>query len=211
MQMLEAVADNVGLGEAFDAAKEAGEDMMGGVFKPVLENTVEDVLEWMGPKAGDIAVEKAAEKYSFVNSMEPAKEKAKDAASEGVMGFKDLIMDFCEDALEAPLATFRKVGVIMLRAVNDAASMAVWAIINSMGTCGALCIQSCANVNDIIEQVKEVVRDALKEFAVSSLEKKGAPKMITDKIEWGDPDEDIGEPKKRQTPKQEEMQEGTEG
>mmetsp|Transcript_103328 Transcript_103328/g.200200 ORF Transcript_103328/g.200200 Transcript_103328/m.200200 type:complete len:169 (-) Transcript_103328:219-725(-) len=167
----------------------------------MLESVVTETLEWLGPKAGEVAVEKMSEKYSGIP--QSAQETGQKAAADAIMGFQDLIMDFCEEAVEAPQAAFKKVGVLMLRACNDGAAKAVMAIMNSMGC--ACCIKACANVNDIIAKVQEVVQTALKEQVTSTLKSKGAPSMITDKLEWGNPDDDIGEPSKKASPQQEEM------
>eukprot|EP00419_Tripos_fusus_P011736 CAMPEP_0172660518 /NCGR_PEP_ID=MMETSP1074-20121228/4110_1 /TAXON_ID=2916 /ORGANISM="Ceratium fusus, Strain PA161109" /LENGTH=202 /DNA_ID=CAMNT_0013476143 /DNA_START=99 /DNA_END=707 /DNA_ORIENTATION=- len=201
MKMLEAAADKVGLGGVLDAVQDAGQNLVGGAFKKMLESVVTQTLEWLGPKAGEVAVEKMSEKYSGIP--QSAQETGQKAAADAIMGFQDLIMDFCEEAVEAPQAAFKKVGVLMLRACNDGAAKAVMAIMNSMGC--ACCIKACANVNDIIAKVQEVVQTALKEQVTSTLKSKGAPSMITDKLEWGNPDDDIGEPSKKASPQQEEM------
>jgi len=201
--MLEAAADKAGLGGVLDKAKELGQNAIGPIFQKAMEKVVTETLEWLGPEAGKIAAAKMAEKYSTVRLSQ--QETAVKAASEAIVQFKDLMMDFCGDAVENPQTAFTKVSVLLFRACNAAADRAVRSTLSTMAGGCACCIKACANVEDLIEKVKEVIQASLKENVVKTLHNKMVPKQMTDKLVWGKAEDDIGEPKNKSSPQQQEM------
>lgn len=202
MQAITGLADKVGLGGALSSAMDA----VGGALKGQLESAVEKTLEALGPKAGEMAYEQMGEKYPAIKKLgDSAKDTAIDSAAKAVMSFKQQVLDFAQSVVTKPQETLKKVGVILLRACRKACNDAVDALMDSLGTCGKCVANQFGSVPDIKKQVTEVVQTAMKEKVVSSLKDKGAPAMITDKIEWGNEDDDIGEPDSKAAPQQEEM------
>jgi len=198
------MADKVGMGGALDAVVDKAKEGLGAALKPQLEKVINETLEKLGPKAGDVAYEKMSDKYSILKSSETAKDKAIEAASNAVMSFKDMVMDFCEDVVAKPKETLKKVGVIMMRACRKAADESVKALMSLTGAC-APCMKKFVNLKDIVDQITEMLQTTLKEEVTAGLKSKGAPSMLTDNIEWGNENDDIGEPPSKAKPQQQEM------
>mmetsp|Transcript_127328 Transcript_127328/g.396308 ORF Transcript_127328/g.396308 Transcript_127328/m.396308 type:complete len:246 (-) Transcript_127328:9-746(-) len=209
MNFLSDAADAVGLDGVADAIEGGIGGALGSVFLPILDGAAESALQWLGPEAGRVAVEKMTEKYPVLEKVENARETAINAAAQAVMSFHDDIMDFAKDALSDPIGAFKKVGVLLLRACKEAAKMAVNALIEFVqGMCCCAClIEMFGDLQAIIEQAYEVIVEAMKTFVNDQLSSRGVPSVLLSQINWDfSPDDDIGEPPARRGMGQEAQQ-----
>jgi len=212
-----AVADNAGTGGGLDsdvdnaAAEKAGtksilekaKEGLGATFIQTCETVVNEALEMLGPKVGELAFQQMSEKYTVVKMMKSAKQKAIDAAAEAFKSLNQPIMDFLQKVVSEPNETLKKVGEIMFKGCKDATDQSVRAILNA--TSCACCIKLCVNEQTIVDNVSPVAQQTLKGFFKDSLKKKGVPSMIIDKVRWGNEDDKVGEPTEKAPPQQEEM------
>mmetsp|Transcript_88389 Transcript_88389/g.234749 ORF Transcript_88389/g.234749 Transcript_88389/m.234749 type:complete len:216 (-) Transcript_88389:42-689(-) len=198
MKFMKDMADKAGLGDVVDKIEGVAEGALGKLFQPILDSSVDNALKFLGPKAGEVAAEKMIEKYSALKNVNGAKDAAVDAGSKAVMSFKDDILDFVQDAVDDPQGTFKKVGVLLLRAAKDAAEQSVKALLALIPGCCAVCIKMFANLKDVIQEVYNSVKQALEDFVNEQLKSKHVPSAIMDKIKWDfSPEDDVGEPKKK--------------
>lgn len=140
----------------FESAVQAGKDLAaaGGnkIFQGALENVVNEILEQMGPMAGEQAVEQIKKKKKVPDK---ALEPAKDGACEGVQSCKAEILEFVQSAADDPKEAVANIGTLLLRAIRKAATAAVKAVINNLPF--KFIVKLFTNTKKIIQQVFDVV------------------------------------------------------
>merc|ERR1712217_594079 len=93
-------------------------------------------------------------------------------------------MDFCLDALDDFHVGFNKIGTLLLRAVRSAATDAVNSVLGIIGcsiTC--FCIPVSA-MTGIVQEIYDVIVQALKEYGRTSLTHYGIPQSIVNMMPW---------------------------
>mmetsp|Transcript_71255 Transcript_71255/g.201985 ORF Transcript_71255/g.201985 Transcript_71255/m.201985 type:complete len:287 (+) Transcript_71255:106-966(+) len=206
MDFLQQAAEAVGMGDLAEVVLEGAD--LGNMFEKILEESVGQVLEFMGPKAGEAAVDRMKEKYPQLESVESLAETAVNAAVDIITGLKDEIFEFCQDIIElmqdgldsvqAGIETFHKVLTMILRALRSAVQAAFDAIVGMMPGCCSCIMNMFMDIaeliasafNSLVEMVEEMMRNKLKDRHV--------PQFLLDKIDFNaSPDDDVGEPLKR--------------
>jgi hypothetical protein len=155
-------------------------------------------LNWISPKASDKVKEQIHTNAPALKGTGLSK-KARKTVYSTIMETKDNILDFCQDVLEdiqdgtAPFKAlkecFRKVGVMILRALKSAVTAGIMLV---LGRCSCFCLGSYAikeAISSVYTKLAKMVKSHLKK-----LMKMKAPDWIVDKLSWNwKAEDDIGD------------------
>mmetsp|Transcript_110297 Transcript_110297/g.312118 ORF Transcript_110297/g.312118 Transcript_110297/m.312118 type:complete len:219 (-) Transcript_110297:28-684(-) len=166
--------------------------------EPVVADWVDHILEWLGPKAGQVAAGTMQRRHVGCGKANSLAGTAEAAARKAAMGWRGEMMDFVSDVVEDFHAGFRKLGTLLLKACRSAATQAVKAILGVAGyRFSCLCMPASAT-SGIAQEIYEITVDALRKFCPQSLVEHGVPRSYVSKLTWDfKEDADVGEPKCR--------------
>eukprot|EP00746_Dinoflagellata_sp_MGD_P168101 gnl/MRDRNA2_/MRDRNA2_99264_c0_seq1.p1 gnl/MRDRNA2_/MRDRNA2_99264_c0~~gnl/MRDRNA2_/MRDRNA2_99264_c0_seq1.p1 ORF type:complete len:216 (-),score=64.62 gnl/MRDRNA2_/MRDRNA2_99264_c0_seq1:53-700(-) len=188
------------IGNAMDAAGDAIGDLgnpLALAFIPLLEESIEPVIDVLAPEAGKQVFAKMCEKFSALSSMDGLEEKCVGTSTDTLKDWVEEIRAWIPDVKQDIGDGFKKVLVVLLKSLLACIEAIIGMLKEQLSGCctGIQDMFGCdpLNADDVAADCFSTLMEFLKETLKKKMDEKHIPDAVQGMISLdASPDDDIG-------------------